>query len=96
MPEVRGAKIVEKDTDAPNVYRLGGNSCLAGVFMGSWQFSHVLKIGEEIIFEDMIHYTMVKTTTFNGLQHPSIAITKNGITTYFRNFDYGDYKSRLS
>jgi carboxynorspermidine decarboxylase len=96
MPEVRGAKIVERDFNAPNVYRLGGNSCLAGDFIGSHQFDHKLHIGEEIIFEDMIHYTMVKTTTFNGLQHPSIVITKNGIPTYFRKFAFTDYKSGLA
>ncbi|MDR1739181.1 MAG: carboxynorspermidine decarboxylase, partial [Bacteroidales bacterium] len=92
MPAVRGAKIVENDSEGENIYRLGGNSCLAGDFMGSWQFDHELKIGEEIIFEDMIHYTLVKTTTFNGLKHPSIAITKNGIITYLRNFTFADYK----
>ncbi|MDR0763027.1 MAG: carboxynorspermidine decarboxylase [Bacteroidales bacterium] len=96
MPEVRGAKIVERDFDAPNVYRLGGNSCLAGDFIGSHQFDHKLQTGEEIIFEDMIHYTMVKTTMFNGLQHPSTVITKNGIPTYFRKFVYADYKPRLA
>ena len=96
MPEVRGAKIVERDLNAPNVYRLGGNSCLAGDFICSHQFDHELHTGEDIIFEDMIHYTMVKTTMFNGLQHPSIVITKGGIPTYFRNFAYSDYKPRLS
>ncbi len=92
MPEVRGAKIVERDSEGENIYRLGGNSCLAGDFMGSWQFDHELRVGEEIIFEDMIHYTLVKTTTFNGISNPSIAITKNGIITYLRNFTFTDYK----
>ncbi|MDR1973457.1 MAG: carboxynorspermidine decarboxylase [Bacteroidales bacterium] len=93
MPDVRGAKISD---DGQHVYRLGGNSCLAGDFMGSWEFDHALQVGEEIIFEDMIHYTMVKTTTFNGLSHPSIVIAKDGISTYCRDFTFADYKPRLA
>jgi carboxynorspermidine decarboxylase len=78
-------------------YRLGGNSCLSGDFMGDWSFDHELIPGERIIFLDMIHYTMVKTTTFNGVQHPSIGIwTKEGQFKLLREFNYEDYKGRLS
>ena len=56
------------------VYRMGGNSCLAGDFCGDWSFERELKTGDRIVFEDMIHYTMVKTTTFNGVAHPSIGL----------------------
>ncbi len=78
-------------------YRLGGNSCLSGDFMGEWSFDHDLKPGDRIIFLDMIHYTMVKTTTFNGVQHPSIGIwTKEGKFKVLREFGYEDYKRRLS
>ncbi len=78
-------------------YRLGGNSCLAGDYMGSWSFDHELQIGERIVFKDMIHYTMVKTTTFNGVPHPSIGIwnDKTGFRL-IREFGYEDYKNRLS
>jgi len=79
------------------VYRLGGNSCLAGDFMDDWSFSQKLKPGDKIVFLDMIHYTMVKTTTFNGVQHPSIGIwTKEGKFRLIREFGYEDYKNRLS
>jgi carboxynorspermidine decarboxylase len=79
------------------VYRLGGNSCLSGDFMGEWSFDNELKPGDRLIFHDMIHYTMVKTTTFNGVHHPSIGIwTKEGEFRLIREFGYEDYKNRLS
>jgi len=79
------------------VYRLGGNSCLSGDFMGEWSFENELSPGDRIIFLDMIHYTMVKTTTFNGVQHPSIGIwTLDNNFRLIRKFGYGDYKNRLS
>jgi carboxynorspermidine decarboxylase len=78
-------------------YRMGGNSCLAGDFMGNWSFDKELKIGDRIIFEDMIHYTMVKTTMFNGVSHPAIGIwTKDNEFKLIRQFGYEDYKNRLS
>jgi carboxyaminopropylagmatine decarboxylase len=78
-------------------YRLGGNSCLSGDFMGEWSFDSELKPGDRIIFLDMIHYTMVKTTTFNGVQHPSIGIwTLDNRFRMLRRFGYEDYKNRLS
>lgn len=78
-------------------YRLGGNTCLAGDIIGDYSFDEPLKVGDKIILEDMIHYTMVKTTTFNGIKLPSIAI-KNEQDCYqiVKNFGYNEYKSRLS
>ena len=78
-------------------YRLGGNTCLAGDIIGDYSFDKPLKVGDKIILEDMIHYTMVKTTMFNGIKLPSIII-KNNYNTYkvIKNFCYNDYKSRLS
>jgi carboxynorspermidine decarboxylase len=78
-------------------YRMGGNSCLSGDVMGDWSFEKTLVPGDRIIFLDMIHYTMVKTTTFNGVHHPSIGIwTKQGKFRLIREFGYEDYKNRLS
>jgi carboxynorspermidine decarboxylase len=78
-------------------YRIGGNSCLSGDVMGEWSFEKTLVPGDTIVFLDMIHYTMVKTTTFNGVHHPSIGIwTKEGKFRLIREFGYEDYKNRLS
>ena len=78
------------------VYRLGGNSCLAGDFMGAWQFDHPLKVGEEVIFEDMIHYTTVKTNMFNGITHPDLALLhEDGTLEMLREFEYEDYRMRM-
>jgi carboxynorspermidine decarboxylase len=78
-------------------YRIGGNSCLSGDVMGDWSFEKTLVPGDTIVFLDMIHYTMVKTTTFNGVHHPSIGIwTKEGKFRLIREFGYEDYKNRLS
>ncbi|HKM92408.1 MAG TPA: carboxynorspermidine decarboxylase [Prolixibacteraceae bacterium] len=82
--------------DKPS-YRMGGNSCLSGDFVGSWSFDNELKAGDLIVFEDMIHYTMVKTTFFNGVNHPSIGKWNNKIGfTLIREFNYSDYKAKLS
>jgi carboxynorspermidine decarboxylase len=78
-------------------YRMGGNSCLSGDFVGDWSFDKELKVGDRIIFEDMIHYTMVKTTFFNGVHHPSIGIwTADDQFKLVREFKYEDYKNKLS
>ena len=78
------------------LYRLGGNSCLSGDFMEYWQFDHELQVGEEVIFEDMIHYTTVKTNMFNGVRHPSIGMLhEDGKLEILREFDYSDYKNRM-
>ncbi len=96
MPEVRGAKVVTADCQGTYVYRLGGNSCLSGDFMSSWQFDHELQIGENVIFEDMLHYTTVKTNTFNGITHPSIALLHtDGTLEMLREYGYADYRDRM-
>lgn len=96
-PKVRGAETIEgKYGEGENVYRLGGNSCLSGDWMESWQFDHPLQIGEEIIFEDMCHYTTVKTCMFNGINHPSIGMLhSDGNFELFRKYSYDDYRDRM-
>jgi carboxynorspermidine decarboxylase len=102
QPAVRGAKTLPAEavkTARPeeHIYRLGGNSCLSGDYMGSWQFDHDLQVGERLVFEDMIHYTMVKTTMFNGIHHPSIAIWHtDGKLEIYKKFRYEDYRDRMS
>lgn len=80
------------------VYRMGGNTCLAGDFMGmgDYAFEKPLKPGDNIVFDDMIHYTMVKTNFFNGVKHPHIGIWKNDDFKLLKSFGYEDYKNRLS
>ncbi|MCR5180275.1 MAG: carboxynorspermidine decarboxylase [Bacteroidaceae bacterium] len=77
-------------------YRLGGNSCLSGDFMGTWLFPQPLEVGQQIVFEDMIHYTTVKTTTFNGIHHPSIVLQHlDGTLQLLREYSYKDYRDRM-
>ena len=101
MPEVRGAKTSPSpsqggDVENAFVYRLGGNSCLAGDFMGYWQFPRELQVGDEVIFEDMIHYTTVKTNTFNGITHPALTMLHaDGQLEVLRRFTYEDYRDRM-
>ena len=93
-PKILGASDTEEGGSG---YRLGGNSCLSGDFMGEWSFGKDLKPGDRVVFLDMIHYTMVKTTTFNGVQHPSIGIwTRDNKFRLLKEFGYEDYKDRLS
>jgi carboxynorspermidine decarboxylase len=92
-PVVTGA--AEADVKA-HTYRLAGLSCLAGDVIGDYSFDQPLKAGDHVVFEDMAHYTMVKTTLFNGIQHPSIAIQRGDQIDVVREFDYQDYKGRLS
>lgn len=93
-PAIVGATEV---TAGKPTYRMGGNSCLSGDYFGSWSFDKELKPGDLIVFEDMIHYTMVKTTMFNGVTHPSIGIrTKDEQFRLIKKFAYEDYKSRIS
>ena len=99
-PDVRGAEHVEEGNPvsplSSHLYRLGGNSCLSGDFMGMWRFDHELQVGEHVVFEDMIHYTTVKTNTFNGITHPSIGILKSdGKLEILREFGYEDYLNRM-
>ncbi len=92
--EVRGA---DHPGSKPFTYRLGGMTCLAGDIIGDYSFDETLTIGDKLIFEDMIHYTMVKTTMFNGVGHPAIAIAhEDGRIEVVREFNYHDYESRLS
>ena len=108
FPEVRGAQHVEHEVGSSQeppfhlegaggrLYRLGGNSCLSGDWMGDWAFDHELQVGEEIVFEDMIHYTTVKTNTFNGISHPSIAMLhSDGTLEMLREYGYEDYRDRM-
>jgi carboxynorspermidine decarboxylase len=93
-PEVRGAG---KPNEKKFTYRFGGNTCLSGDIIGDYSFDEELKIGDKIIFEDMIHYTMVKNTHFNGVRMPSIGYKrKNGKLCIVREFHFEDYKNRLS
>ncbi len=94
-PRIVGTK--EPDKNSKYLYRLGGVSCLAGDFLEVYDFSKELHPGDLVIFEDMIHYTMVKTTMFNGVNHPTIAIWKgNDELEVVRKFHYEDFKRRLS
>ncbi len=78
-------------------YRLGGNSCLSGDFCGPWHFAEPLQAGQRLTLEDMNHYTTVKTTMFNGIQHPDIVLCRaDGECEYLRRFTYEDYKNRMS
>lgn len=95
QPAIRHAAM--RPASEKPTYRMGGNSCLSGDYMGYWSFDNELAVGDTIIFEDMIHYTMVKTTFFNGVKHPSIGILKsNGEFQLIREFGYADYKGKLS
>ena len=94
-PRIRGA--YHEPVKGKPTYRMGGNSCLSGDFMGDWSFPEPLKVGDRIVFEDMMHYTTVKTTMFNGVSHPAIGLwTKEGSFKLYREFDYEDYKHRMS
>lgn len=79
-------------------YRLGGPSCLAGDIIGDWSFERPLSPGDRLAFLDMAHYTMVKTTTFNGIRHPAICAfePETGELRVVRSFDYKDFRGRLS
>lgn len=100
-PAIRGAETLEPPQAAgrerePLVYRLGGNSCLSGDFMGYWRFEQPLQIGDTIRFSDMIHYTTVKTNMFNGVPHPSLVLLReNGEEELLRRFGYEDYRDRM-
>lgn len=104
QPAIRHAETLDPNSQISNlncqlsspVYRIGGNSCLSGDFMGYWRFDHELQIGETLVFEDMIHYTTVKTTMFNGIGHPSIGMLhEDGTFELFRRYTYEDYRDRM-
>lgn len=100
-PAVRGAETLEDAVETgvaaeASVYRLGGNSCLSGDYMGYWRFPSPLKVGDIVIFEDMIHYTTVKTNMFNGIHHPALKIEKlDGSIQTLREYHYEDYRDRM-
>jgi carboxynorspermidine decarboxylase len=78
-------------------YRLGGPTCLAGDVTGDFAFPRPLEVGDLLVFDDMAHYTMVKTTTFNGVPHPSIVLQhEDGRLETIREFSYADFRDRLS
>jgi carboxynorspermidine decarboxylase len=91
---VLGARDAEPGEPA---YRLGGLTCLAGDYVGDYAFDQPLNVGDRVVFNDMMHYTMVKTTFFNGVRHPSIGIWHEDDTfELVREFGYEDYKGKLS
>ncbi|MBU0673719.1 MAG: carboxynorspermidine decarboxylase [Proteobacteria bacterium] len=94
-PEIPGAGL---PGEKAYTYRLGGVSCLAGDVIGEYSFDHPLTIGDRLAFLDMAHYSMVKTTTFNGVNLPAIALRRHGNNhlDVIRRFGYEDYKNRLS
>lgn len=93
-PAIEGAT---DPVEGKPTYRMGGNSCLSGDYVGSWSFDEPLKVGDRVVFEDMAHYTTVKTTMFNGVTHPSMVLVYyNGQMDLLRKFTYQDYKKRMS
>lgn len=85
----------EESASHQYAYRMGGNSCLSGDFIGNWYFKKPLAVGDRIIFEDMNHYTNVKTNMFNGISHPSIALRHtNGSIEVLRKYTFEDYVKR--
>lgn len=100
-PAVRNAVTLNDEEAAemerePDVYRLGGCSCLSGDFMSAWRFDGGLSVGDNVIFEDMMHYTTVKTNMFNGITHPSIAFLHDGgKLEYLREYGFSDYLNRM-
>lgn len=94
-PDITGAGM---PNEKAHTYRLGGLTCLAGDVIGDYSFDKPLKIGQRLVFEDMSHYTMVKTTTFNGTKLPSLAIwnSETDALRVVKNFGYSDFKERLS
>ncbi len=94
-PAVREEVSREQSTGV--AYRLGGNSCLSGDFMGDYYFERPLEVGDRLTLCDMNHYTTVKTTMFNGVHHPDLVLCRrDGQCEYLRRFDYDDYKNRMS
>jgi carboxynorspermidine decarboxylase len=96
--KVRGARVERDDSKLAghNAYKLGGMTCIAGDQM---PYAHIfeksLKVGDKIIFDDAIQYTLIKTTMFNGVQHPAIVVWKDGKATTLREFTYQDYRARM-
>ncbi|WP_345973642.1 carboxynorspermidine decarboxylase [Sulfurimonas diazotrophicus] len=97
MPYRAEVRDAAETGEKPHTYRLGGNTCLAGDIMGDYAFDAPLQVGDQIVFEDQIHYTFVKNTAFNGVQLPSLAILRqNGQMEIIKRFGYETYRDRLS
>ena len=97
MPYRPSIKDAQEADELAFTYRLGGNSCLAGDVLPEYSFAEPLEVGQRIVFEDMMHYTMVKTSFFNGVQHPAIGILRqDGKFDLIREFTYEDFLGRLS
>lgn len=96
-PKIEEALPDEAPVEQPeHVYRLGGNSCLSGDYVGDWRFREPLKAGDELTLMDMNHYTTVKTNMFNGIQHPSMWLRReDGTLEKLREFTYEDYRDRM-
>ena len=93
-PKIKEA--LDDETEEGIVYRIGGNTCLSGDFMGDWKFASPLKQGDFLTFLDMNHYTNVKTNMFNGVQHPSVWLKPlESDPVVLREYDYEDYKRRM-
>lgn len=104
QPEVEAIRTVDKSehgiqndpTAGPYTYRLGGNSCLSGDYIGTWTFTAPLNVGDTVVLHDMAHYTTVKTTMFNGVHHPSLYLIKEDNTLQaLRHYGYEDYCDRM-
>lgn len=95
-PAILNAYEPRENPNARNIYRFGGNTCLAGDFIGDYAFERPLSVGDRVVFLDMMHYTMVKTTFFNGARHPCIGIYDDNKFNLVREFDYDMFKDRLS
>ena len=98
FPAVRNAQHFDEIPENLSlyIYRIGGNSCLSGDFMSYWGFKKPLQVGDEIIFEDMIHYTTVKTNMFNGIDHPDLVLkNSDGTETLLRRYEFEDYLNRI-
>lgn len=90
-------KVIGEDANGSYEYTLGGNTCMSGDFVKGFKFKKPLQKGDLIVFEDMAHYTFVKTSFFNGVVHPCLGIVKmNGEFELLKSFTYEDFKHRLS
>ncbi|PAF41900.1 carboxynorspermidine decarboxylase [Helicobacter sp. 11S02596-1] len=97
ISQTNEGEVIEDDRGASGgkyAYRLGGPTCLAGDVIGDYSFDTPLKVGDRILFEDMMHYTIVKNNTFNGVPLPSLGVISNGKFELLKSFEYSDYKNR--
>jgi carboxynorspermidine decarboxylase len=98
-PRMQGGRILHtgESCHADEIrIRFGGSSCLAGDTVGDYAVKKPFRVKDRVLFEDMMHYTMVKTTMFNGLALPDIGIWRDETYQVIKTFSYEDYKQRLS